>query len=196
VTRSRLAWLLSLGLLIGGWVAAHGLAYRIAVPDGAERRHLLEATGHSYLDPAPLLSLCMTLVALGLIGSLLSGRASALRRHPPAWLVAALPVIGFGLQEHLERFLHDGHAPYAAALEPTFAVGLLLQLPFALAALLLARALLILTGAFVRRLRRESLARMIRLPGVRGPVPTAVLPRVGLLALGHGQRAPPQFVLR
>jgi hypothetical protein len=192
VTRSRLTWLLFLGLLVGGWAAAHGLAYRIAVPDGDERRHLLEATGHGYLDPAVLVSVSVTLVILGLGGCVLRGRVAA----PAPSLFALLPPFAFVVQEHLERLLHTGAFPVDGALEPTFAVGLLLQVPFALAAALVARALLVLTAALAGRLRRSPVGQPRRASGGRGPVHSATLPPVGVLALGHGQRAPPNLLLR
>jgi hypothetical protein len=180
------------GLLVGGWAAAHGLAYQIVVPDGTERRHVLETTGHGYFDSAAVVSLCITLVALGLIVCAVQGRVET----PAPGLAAALPLGGFVVQEHLERLLHEGAFPFAAASEPTFVVGLLLQLPFALAALFAARILLVATAALVRRLRRTSLGRPLPGPAVPGPVAHASAPRIGLLALGHGQRAPPPFVLR
>jgi hypothetical protein len=192
VTRSKLAWLLFLGLLVGGWTAAHGLAYRIAVPDMDERRHLLEATGHGYLDPALLVSVSVTLVVLGLGGCVLRGRVAA----PAPSLFALLPPFAFVVQEHLERLLSTGEFPVDAALEPTFAVGLLLQVPFALAAVLVARALLVLTDALVGRLRRSPVGQPRRASGGRGPAHAATLPRLGILALGHGQRAPPHLLLR
>jgi hypothetical protein len=177
---------------MGGWAAAHGLAYRIVIPGEEERRHALEAAGHGYLDPASLVSLSLTLVVLGLAGGVLRGRDVI----PAPWVFALLPPLAFGLQEHLERLLHDGHFPYAAALEPTFGVGLLLQLPFALAALLFARALLVLTRGLVRRLRRTGVDRRLRVRAVRRPVARTAPARIGLLALGHGPRAPPQLLLR
>jgi hypothetical protein len=192
MTRSRLAWLLLLGLLVGGWAAAHGLAYRIAVPDADERRHLLEATGHGYLNPALLVSVSVPLVVLGLGGCVLRGRVAA----PAPSLFALLPPFAFVVQEHLERLLHTGAFPVDAALEPTFAIGLLLQVPFALAAALVARALLVLTDALVGRLRRSPVGHPRPASGGRGPVHAVTLPRVGILALGHGQRAPPHLLLR
>jgi hypothetical protein len=191
MTGSKIALPLLLGLLVGGWASAHGLAYRIVVPDAAERRHLLEETGHAYLDTAPLLSLVITLVVLG-IGCSLFRRAGF---HTP-WAFALLPPGAFVVQEHLERLLHDGQLPVTAALDPTFAVGLLLQLPFALAALLIARGLTAFADALTNRRRRGGRRVVPRPPGPRGPVAAAPLPRIGLLALGHGQRAPPALLLR
>ena len=190
MTRSRLAWVLSLGLLAAGWAMAHGVAYRIVVPDGLERRQLLEATGHSYLDPAPVFSLCLTLVALGLVACLLSRDAKGPVRNPSPWLVASLPLLGFAVQEHLERFIHDGQVPFTAALEPTFVIGLLLQLPFALAALLFARALLTFAATFVRALRARPAA-LVRAPAFFLEPVVATWPQPRAFVLGHGQRAPP-----
>ena len=88
---------------------AHGVAYRIVVPDGLERRQLLEATGHSYLDPAPVFSLCLTLVALGLVACLLSRDAKGPVWNPPPWLVASLPLLGFAAREGATNVLrHSG----------------------------------------------------------------------------------------
>jgi hypothetical protein len=189
---SKIAWPLLAGLLVGGWAAAHGLAYRIAVPDAAERRHVLEETGHAYLDPAPLLALILSLLTVGFGCCLLRGSA----RFRTQWAFALLPPGAFIIQEHLERALHDGRVPLTAALDPTFAVGLLLQLPFAVAALFVARALIALAGALTRPRRGAAPSVVPRTPGPGGPVASAPVPRIGLLALGHGQRAPPALLLR
>jgi hypothetical protein len=191
VTRGRLAWLVLLGLLVGGWASAHGLAYRIGVPEWDERRHLLEATGHGYLDPAVLVSVSVTLVVLGLGGCVLHGRVAA----PAPSLFAFLPPFAFVVQEHLERLLHTGEFPIDAALEPTFALGILLQVPFAVLAWILARALLAVARTFGDILRPAR----PRILCVVGSSPYALdirEPRLGLLALGHGQRAPPDLLPR
>ena len=192
MTKTRLVWPLLIGLLVGGWAAAHGLAYRIVVPDAAERRHLLDETGHAYFDPAPLFSLALTLVALGLVCCVVGSRAAP--RAP--WAFALLPPGVFVVQEHLERLLHDGGLPLTTALDPTFVVGLLLQIPFALAALLVARGLAAFADALTCR-RRHSSRNVVRAAsGPYGPTAPSALPRIGVLALGHGQRAPPTPLLR
>jgi hypothetical protein len=186
----RHAWLLSLGLLAGGVFAAHAFAYRLAVPDAERRHHVLESTGHGYLDGAPLVSLCITLVVVGFASRVLAGARSS--AHPPAWLFALAPLVGFTLQEHLERLFHNGAFPFGAVTEATFLIGLLLQLPFALAALLAATALLAAAEALAGRLgdrpwprvlpegALEPRSRILRAPGFR--------PLVG----ARGQRAPPR----
>lgn len=190
--RPRAAWLTALGLLGAGWVTAHVLSYMLVVPT-AERGRMLAETGHSYFRAADLLVLCGTLTLAGLALYVVGGQA---RRAPSPWVLALLPPIGFVVQEHVERLAVSGAFPAHLVTEPRFLLGLLLQIPFALAALLLARALLVLTGALARRLRRASLDRPLRVGAARRPVTDTTLARIGLLALGHGQRAPPNFLLR
>lgn len=183
----RLAWLLSLGLAAAGGLAAHGLAYRVAEPHGGRREHLLEETGHGYLDPALVGSLCAALVVVGFAGRVLASAGRADR--PPLWLFALAPPFGFALQEHVERALHHDTL-LLAALEPTFIAGLLLQLPFALAALLAARALFAVADAVARHLGSPPRPRLapdasLALPG------TVWIPTSPTLIGARGQRAPP-----
>jgi hypothetical protein len=79
--------------------------------------------------------------------------------------------------------------PLTLALQPAFLFGLALQLPFALAALLLAWAL-----DSAARALGEALAAQPRLVFpvfVPQPVRVAAAPRAGGLARGYGERAPP-----
>ena len=183
----RLAWLLSLGLAAAGGLAAHGLAYRVAEPHEDRRAHLLEQTGHGYLDPALVGSLCAALVVVGFAGRVLASAGRADR--PPLWLFALAPPLGFALQEHVERALHHDTI-LLAALEPTFVAGLLLQLPFALVALLAARALFAAAAAVARHLGSPPRPRLapdasLALPG------TVWIPTSPTVIGARGQRAPP-----
>ena len=183
----RLAWLLSLGLAAAGGLAAHALAYRVAEPHDERREHLLEETGHGYLDPVLLGSLCAALVLVGFAGRILASTGRAGR--PPLCLFALAPPLGFALQEHVERALHHD-ALLLAVLEPTFLAGLLLQLPFALAALLAARALFAAADAVARHLGSPPRPRLapdasLALPG------TFWIPSSPTLIGARGQRAPP-----
>lgn len=184
----RLAWLLSLGLAAAGGLAAHGLAYRLAEPHAGERERLLEKTGHGYLDLGLLVSLCVMLIVVGFAGRVL---ASAGRPGPPSlWLFALAPPIGFAFLEHAERLLHQD-ALLDTAFEPTFLVGLLLQVPFALAALLAARALLAAADAVAREIESPPRPRLtpdasLALPG------TYAMPCSPTLRGARGQRAPPR----
>jgi hypothetical protein len=189
--RRPVAWLSALPLVAAGSLLAHSLAYRIVEPDPRVRAELLDGTGHGYLAYLPpLLAAALALLVAGLAGHVAAG----VRRRPvpaPAWPLALVPPLAFALQEHLERLAAWGQLPLAATLEPTFLVGLAMQVPFAIAALLLARGL---AGA-AQALGRVLAAALPRPRAVRPPAaPLAadsLLPRIALLALGHAERGPP-----
>ena len=174
--RLRPAWLLGLPLLAVGWLSAHALAYEL-VP--------AEEHGHGYLAQAPLfLTLCAATVSVALAVRTAGRRGRML----PGWLVGALPLLGFAVQEHLERGLALGAVPWGTALEPVFLLGLVLQLPFALAALVVARALTALADAVAARppARPRSTFRLAPPPPVQAEVAGALA-----LARGWAGRAPP-----
>jgi hypothetical protein len=182
----RLAWLASLALMAVGGVVAHALAYRLVAPDAHAHHH-----GGTFAHLQFCMALCATVVLLA-AGASLFGRARALRRlRTPIWLVALLPPVGFAIQEHLERLIHSGSVPYGASLETVFLVGIVLQLPFALAAYLAARALVTLAVAVVERLRAVYRPRLVSL-SLTAPMSVRLhAPRERLLAGGLGGRAPP-----
>jgi hypothetical protein len=192
-SRSRLPWCLPLGLVAAGGVVAHVLAYRIAAPHPEHREELLAETGHVWFNPSLLLALALTLVVLGFAGRLLALYRAPAARAAPAWFFAVLPPAAFTLQEHLERLFHEG-APAPAFLEPAFGVGLLLQLPFALAALVAARALLACADGLRRLLDCQPRIAVVA-PLLRIPVP-ATSPELKPLRRGSSQRAPPLLPLR
>jgi hypothetical protein len=195
MTRRHAVWAIALPLAVTSWLGAHRLAYWVAAP-GAEEHMVLRAEhGHAWLGYMPAFALWgMTLVIAGLVlcaGEGLRGRRPS---RPPVRLFAVLPPVAFVVQEHAERLLGSGSMPLDLVLEPTFLVGLALQLPFALAALLLTRALYALgvglgrvfaTRLPVGRALPYGCPARVKLPAS----PTLVAP--ALLALGHGQRAPP-----
>jgi apolipoprotein N-acyltransferase len=193
VARRRLAGLVSLALMVGGGLAAHELAYRIVASRTHPTHHGAPAASvHGYLGYLPMcLALCGAVVAVGLAALVLTRLRSYGSVTPPLWLFGIVPPFGFAVQEHLERLVATGSFPFAAALEATFVVGVLLQLPFAVAAYLAARALIALAVAVAERCRgaarrsrrapRLVLPRAMWLPG----------PAACALALGHGERAPP-----
>jgi hypothetical protein len=192
-----IAWLVTLPVAIAGTQVAHALAYRLVTPEAGERAHELGATGHGYLAYLPLaLAVGAVLVVLALakeVGHVVAGRGGVGLR-PRAWSFAVLAPAVFCCQELFERLVHDGGFPWDAALTPSFLVGMLLQLPFALAAYGLARLLLrvartlgrLLAGSF--RPRRVSTA----LPR---PALCLAVPRVPALALGYGSRGPPALLV-
>lgn len=118
--------LLVVPLASAGTLVAHGVAY--AVLGGP-------AEGvHGYLAHLPQLAAIVALPALLLAA--IAGRAAA----PRAWPVAVAALAAFVLQEHAERLAHTGELPFLLD-TPVFLLGLVLQVPFALGAWLLARTL-------------------------------------------------------
>lgn len=185
---NRLAWLLSLALAAAGMLASHGLAYRIVEPDAELRSHLLEETGHGYLNLELAGSLVAALVVVGFAGCALAGAQR--RQSPPLWLFALAPPVGFALQEHAEYALHHNAFGATPFLELTFLVGLGLQAPFALVALLAARALLVAAGALARRLGAPPHLRLA--PDASFALPVLEWrPAAPVLVGARGQRAPP-----
>ncbi|MGI9186093.1 MAG: hypothetical protein ACR2J9_00995 [Gaiellales bacterium] len=149
--RRRSAWLVSLPLVVVGSLLAHQLAYLVVA--GTHADALLAETGHGYLDQLPTGAL-LALICL-VLGLALAGIDRARERTGqaiPPWLVALVPMIGFALQEHVERYAHTGQVPWGAALDATFLVGLALQLPFAALVFVIARLLLRTVAAVVAAL--------------------------------------------
>jgi hypothetical protein len=185
--RPRAAWLTALGLLGAGWATAHVLSYILFVP-APERGHTLAQTGHSYFRASNLLILCLTITLAGLVLSVIGGKARW-AQGPPA--LAFLPPVGFVIQEHVERLAVSGVFPAHLVAEPRFLLGLLLQIPFALAALVGARLLLRAARDLARGLagRRPDGAAAEWLGAILPPSPD--LPRRSVLAAGSSERGPP-----
>lgn len=195
--RRRLAWLVSFPLMAVSSLLAHSASYRLVVSEEGERARLLADSGHGYLAFGPLLlAASLTLVLLGLTALAFEGALGRSRpRSSSSWPFAVLPVLGFVVQEHLERLIHDGGFPFEAALEPTFLVGVLLQVAFAVAALMLARALAGAAHTLGRALVGEIRDARVAAPFALAPFGIA-LPPTALLALGHAERAPPLLLPR
>lgn len=171
MTRRGATGSLVVALATAGGLVAHELAYRLAgVPHGAV---------HDYLQHLPLWLAVLALLALGAAGA--SGPAAA----PRAWPFAAVGLLGFTVQEHLERLVHAGELPWLFD-RPVFLLGLALQLPFALLAWIGARSLL----AVAATLRRPAAPpRAWLAPRCVASRPAA--PAAAVLAAGHPLRGPP-----
>jgi hypothetical protein len=189
--RRRVTWLVAVPLLYAGSQAGHVLAYRLVYPGTPIRSRVLLATGHGYYDRLPL--------ALGIAGgvalvSLLVAALDASRGRPartlPPWAFGLLAPTAFALQEFLELSLHTGTFAWHAAAAPTFLPGLVVQLPFALLAWLVARLLL---RAAVQAGRAFAAQRPSgRTPLLPCPVPAGTAPlRKRLLAHRLAKRGPP-----
>ena len=153
--RRRSAWLVSLPLVVLGSLLAHELAYVVVAGEHVDA--LLAETGHGYFNQLPAAALLgLSCVILGLGLAALDQVRGVRGKSIPAWLIALVPLAGFTLQEHAERFAHSGDVPWAAALEATFIAGLALQLPFAALAFVAARALLRTVVAVVAALQKQQ----------------------------------------
>ena len=188
--RSHAAWLVGLPLLGAGWLSAHELAYDLLPAGGDEPEAAMAASRHGYLEHAPLVLAALLVLAVATV----LGRALE-RRRPgralPAWVFGLAPLAGFAVQEHLERILHGCDAPWATATEPVFLLGILLQVPFGLAAALVARtfhaAADTLAAAEPERRAPRSAQPLLAPPRAADLVPASVL------AQRHAGRAPPAF---
>src|SRR6266511_3706293 len=173
-----LAWLSTVPLMVTGLLAGHAIGYLLAVPDAHARTDALAHSGHGYLGYAPL-----ALRAL-------AGFRGVPSRPAASPALVLLPPLAFAVQEHLERLVHTGLVSWTTALQPSFLLGLALQLPFALAALLIARALESVAYAV-----GQALAAAVPLTRPRSLVPSSALvravPHPAGLARGYGERAPP-----
>jgi hypothetical protein len=189
--RRHSAWLVSLPLVVLGSLLAHQLAYRLVAGQHADA--LLADTGHGYLDQLPAGALIGAIcLALGLALATLDRVRGAVGKAVPAPVIALVPLAGFALQEHVERFAYDGQVPWTAAFEATFLVGLALQLPFAALAFVAARALLHTAVAVVAALLKQPQ------PPPRNRTITLRVPRVVValaarIACSLAPRGPPSL---
>ena len=190
----RFMWSLSLPLAAIGWLGGHSLAYVFVEPHGAHREELLAETGHSYLQGAPIIIACaLTVILTGLVLAIHDGVRGRARAHVRVWPLSLLPPVGYAAQEHLERLIELNEFPVGVVLEPTFLVGIALQVPLGAAAFLIARAVLAFGHALGRRVAIGPAPRPCAWvpPASVSVPPDPVLARAPILAGGHGQRAPP-----
>ena len=188
--RRRLAWGLTLPLVLAGSQAAHALAYALVYPQAQVRASTLLTTGHAYLSELPF---ALALAAAAAFVTLLVTAVDAARQRPardaPAWAFALLAPATFILQELLELSLHTGTFGWHAFLAPTFVPGLLLQLPFAAVAYAIARLLL----RVARRIGAGfGQPRLVQPAGVVA-ISLWLRPLVSLVAAAAQPRAPPRF---
>jgi len=167
------------------------VAYRLAYPQAHVRVLHMIATGHSYFTRLPVvLAAAGACLLVALVVTACDAARGRTARALPAWAFALLPPLAFALQELLELSLHTGTFAWHAVLAPTFAPGLLLQLPFALLMYVVARVLLRAAERIGRALRRPA-------PRLRAALALAaapVAPAVRLLAGRRLARAPPRVV--
>ncbi len=181
--------------MVLGTQFAHVAAYRLVYPSAPVRVGELLATGHGYMGyPAyvPMLLGLGLAAELVWLGSVLM-RPGARRRAVAPWMFAALPMLGFTLQELLERWLSGAGFPWWMVLQPTFRVGLALQIPFAIAAFLIARFAQRGAERAGRALRPVATRLVTVAAEVVAVLFAVLLPRRGVLAGGYAGRGPPAW---
>jgi CDP-diglyceride synthetase len=188
--RQRLAWLSTAPLMFAGLIAGHFLAYRLAYSDAHARADALARSGHAYFGYVPLaLSVSLGVLLAGLALRAASAFRGETRRAATSPLIVLLPPIAFVVQEFTERLVHNGQVSWTVVLQPAFLLGLAVQLPFALAALLIAWALDSAARAIGHALGIQP--RPVFQIFVPEPVRVLATPRPAGLARGYGERAPP-----
>jgi hypothetical protein len=178
--------------MLAGVEAGHWIAYRLVYPDAFERQQVLADSGHGYMGSMPLV-----LAVIGAVGACaLVARAVARRGVTAGRLCSPVPFlllapVAFTLQELIERAV-AGQWPFSAMFVPTFLPGLIAQLPFALAAYLIARWLLRAADRVRGLLRAKTQRRVPRLVVPRPPFPGLVgVARRSPFAAGWVVRGPP-----
>ena len=186
--RHTAAWLVALPLTAVGIVLTRSL-----VPAPGEH----PAGAHEHAAPtqsvlAFLCSLPFLLSASAILLLIAAVRVVQTRRglHSSAWPFAVLVPLGFLFHHHFEHLMGNPAAALGAPLGPELLVGLVLQLPFALLAYLIATALLRVADRLVVALaaqRQPTVAPIVRVPGWT----LHPRPRIALLATEAAPRAPP-----
>jgi len=191
--RQRLVWLISIPLALVGCEVAHTLTNALLGSPTGPGGELFDA-GAPAATIAPLLPAAAAAALLVALGARLSGRWTSSSRSISALPFACLAPMAFVLQEHLELLLHTGAVPLGTVTEPTFLPGLALQLPFALAAYLVARGLLRLADGVRALIERARPVVRLAAAGLVRPRPQAVRRRARRAHSSHSGRAPPLAV--
>jgi hypothetical protein len=193
---SRLpAGLVAGSLLVPASLAAHSLAYATGFPEQHSRDELLRETGHGYLAYAHLVvPLAFGLTAAALVLALHAAVRGRRLRRPTGRVVVCLALVAFAAQEHVERLVHSGEFPVTTVLEPTFALGIALQLAAGVATVGAARMLFRATETVTKALSARRAVLVDVSPEARVPA-VLDLPPVRVLAARRAGRAPPALAL-
>jgi len=186
--RARTLWCLTLPALLVAETTGHTALARVF--DQGDKRHGLLSHALEVYGP-PLLAVSVLLAAMILWRRVLASFRAEGQQPLPAWRLAALPALGFLVQEHVERLVVDDRLDWLTVLEPAVLIGVALQLPCGLAAIWLVRTLLrvaeqlgcVLAHRTARAARRPQLVRV-------RPLEISA-PRLPVLASQQAGRAPP-----
>jgi hypothetical protein len=185
-------WFIALPCVAAGSVAGHAVGSRLVSPEAHDL--LRETHEHAALQTPVTPVLAGFLGALLLVGLALLIRA--VKEGRPArslspWLFLAAPIAAWPVQEAIERTVHAEGLGAHAVLDPSLVLGVALQIPFGLAAFLLARLLLRVAVAVAGVLTRRGPLPRRRVEHPPAPRVAPRAPRTRVTALGRAQRAPP-----
>jgi hypothetical protein len=185
--RHRLAVPCVLALSGLGWAAAHAVAHRAVMADGA----MAEPTGAAaYLSYLPTsLVLCLALALPLAAGAAVGGRwrGTSIRS---LWLFGLVPVFGFLGHSAEPFFVGDGALGQLGGIVPVAFIGLIVQIPFALVAVGLARRILWLAEGFARVMAGPLTASRVREPEAYPRARSKTTPAFSL-DLSASERGPP-----
>ncbi len=183
------AWLVTMPIALAGIEAAHALANAVfGSPEGAGELFASAASGSGLAPIAAGLGAACVLA--GLAAKVVGAGASRPRTF--ALPFALLPPLAFVLLEVAEGLFHRGTVPWSDLHEPTFLVGLALQVPFALLGYSISRLVLRLGSRLCELLTRASgPQRPAALVEIVSPGSLRLRSRRGSPELG---RAPPSAV--
>jgi hypothetical protein len=169
---------------------AHQLTWSVASHDEESE------VAHGYLGyGAIFIALAAAVVAVATTHHFVKALGGGdLAEAPPAGMFAVMPIVGFVFQEHLEHLVAARELEVGFFVSPPFVVGLALQLPFAFAAMLVARLILRVIETAASALRELAPAprfpvRHISVSAI--PVTVDRPPRCRGLAFSCAGRAPP-----
>jgi hypothetical protein len=179
-------------LSVGGlaWAAAHALVHDLVTsPAGGHGDHGGALERYAAYLPTSL-ALCLAL-ATALAAGLSLGRRWTGLSGPATWLFGFVPVLGFAADALIGQPEHGSVSGTAVVeLVPVVLIGLLVQIPFALTAVGLGAAILLLAERLAWLLASSLRTEPSGRSGGFRPAPTDGLP--GLLLTGSDRsRAPP-----
>lgn len=189
----RVSWLIAVPLMAAGAFAARAAAFVCVPPPGGETgsetaEHL--RAGASGVQWSLVLGVVSALVVVGVLlqtAELLNGRRT---RTASPWTFFVFPPLAFLGQEVAERVLH-AEAGFGSAALSHIALGLAMQLPFALLAFLLTFAVRAAATRLATVFKDTAMLPCAAVPSPRVPHGNVGRPSCTLLALGHPQRGPP-----
>jgi hypothetical protein len=190
VSRRLIAWLVTFPLMAAGTYLSHCYVYGYAAAGHVHHATVGAARpGMAFFCGTPFVLACLAMVGISVAARSVQALSERPRARIAAWPFGVLPVLGFVLHQWISAA--DTGAS-VSLLDPTFLVALFLQVPFGLAAYLVAKALLRLADRIGEALAPRR-ARLRPVPRLASPASALFVPHRLALATASRPRAPPRF---